>query len=392
MAMSRRVRFGGPVVAAALVAIAILPPRVPGGDNIRFAFMWGSGYVASSFNDGRSQFATDVNTARRIQAWRLRRAIFADSIAAVARSPRALRSKDGLITLVYERPLTADSARFWLSAATNELALYPQEREPGMPLVVALLSDPVRDRPQNPASYTWGVEDLVEQAASAGACVVIVNLIPRQSWARPAVGHNLAGQPVSRVLGTCALYRRFGLPGPAVTRWIASSLGYYWGDPITLDLQEARHRVLKTELSRTSDWASLPWYGEVRWVEVGCLRGEGALCLRATGLDRGFDAAFPSSFYQSFPRGKLIAWLLATGTADQFGAFWRSSQPPEAALASAYGRPAGELTMVALRHWFTAPARSTPWGSARKALAGLGWVVLGLALAVVAGGRWRTET
>lgn len=392
MAVSRWVRFGGPVVAAALVAIAILPPRVPGGDNIRFAFMWEPGYVASSFNDGRSQFATDVNTARRIQAWRLRRAIFADSIAAVARGPRALRSKDGRITLVYERPLTADSARFWLSAATNELALYPQERSQGTPLVVALLSDTVRDRPQDQASYTWGVQDLVEQAASAGACVVTVNLIPRQSWARPAVGHNLAGQPVSRVLGACALYERFGLPGPAVTRWIASSLGYYWGDPITSDLQEARHRVLKTELSRTSDWASLPWYGEVRWVEVGCLRGEGALCLRATGLDRRFDAAFPSSFYRSFPRGKLIAWMLATGTADQFGAFWRSSQPPEAALASAYGQPAGELTMVALRHWFTAPARSTPWGSARNGLAGLGWVVLGLALAVAAGGRWKTET
>jgi hypothetical protein len=391
VALTRWRWIGGPVVAALAVAIAILPPRVPSGDTVQFGFFSGPGYVAGSAQAGRSQFVSDVLAARRIQAWRLRRARVADSIVSVARGPRALRSPGRQITVAYERPLTADSARFWLDAATRELALYPGGPRVRIPVVVALLSDTVRDRPERRADNMWGVQELVDQAASVGACVVTVNLIPRQSWLQPAVGHDAAGHAVGRVLGACALYARFGLPGPGVSRWVGSGFEYSGRSPITM-LQEARRHVFRLQLQHTFGPFELESYGGVRWAVVGCLTGVDTLCLRSAGLSRESGSQGPYWFYSTVGRVEVISYQLATGTPEAFGAFWRSPLPPAEALAAAYGRPAGGLVMTALRHWYWAPAPAARWGGARNVLAGLAWVGLALAASLAAGRHWKSET
>lgn len=388
MALKRWRWLVGPVVAAALVAIVILPPGVP----TRPVSLFGLGSWAVWYPDyfgadtGRSQFRADVQAARSEQRTRLLHATLADSIVAVARGPRAFHSRDGLVSVVYEAPLTPDSARFWLEAVTHELDLYPRGPTAGMPLVVALLSSPVRADPANRATFEWGVWELLDQTASTGTCVVTVNLLTR-SWGRLAVGRDLDRRPVSHLLGACALYARFGAPGGGVARWMETAWRryYYWGDPLTTQLQEARRRVLPNRTLGDLDWL---WYSDVRWLVGGCLSGAESLCVRAAGLDPEPGSPF---LYRLLPRSQIVAYLLATGTAQQFAAFWHSSERPAAAMAAAFGEPAARLSASAIRHWYTLPASARPWGNARDELAGLAWLVLALLVAVAAGRRWKVE-
>ncbi len=388
MALRHWLRIGGPAVAAALVAIALLPPRVPTRATGTFGAFFGPGYVAAPV-PGRSQFVSDVRFAQRRQREQVRNALVADSIVRVARGPRALRSKDGLITVVYERPLGADSARSWLDAATRELALYPDGAGPHVPVVVALISDTVRERPGEGAAYLPGVREFVDLAATLGTCVVTVNLMPRFRWGAGLVAHDAAGRPVSRALGTCALLARFGLPGSGTAGLVASRPVSSWSDPLTLQLQEARRRVLKLPIVRTPGDDAWPFERTLRWAGVGCLRGDADLCLRSAYL----GGLGPDDFYSYRLLGPtgLMAVLLASGTPAQFERFWRSSQPPVTALAAAYGKPAGELVMAMMRHWYTAPPGPAPLGGGRNLLAGLVWLVLALAVSLAAGRRWRAE-
>jgi len=390
MAVKRWLRIGGPVVAALLVAIALLPPRVPQGPSASFGVLFGKGSWTSARPE-RSQYTTDVLSARRTQRVQLVRARIADSIVAAAGGPRAVRSGGGRVALVYERPLTADSARAWLDAVERELALYPEERGHGMPLVVALLSDPARDKPKATPGLLWGVREFHDQAASAGACVVTVDLISRQSWLRPVVAHDAAGNPVTHVLGACALYARFGQPGPEVGRWMEGGYGFTWGELMTVQLQEARRRILRADMLSMSEGYPASYYAASRWLEVACLEGETAPCVREAGLGResnGADLSF--SYTRAITRNRLLVYVLATGTAEQFGAFWRSPGSPAEALHASYGKPAGTLVLAALRHWYTPVPGPSPWGGARNALDGLVWVGLGLAAAMAVGRHLKT--
>jgi hypothetical protein len=388
MAVRTWVRIGGPLVAAALVAIAILPPRVPTRDSARFGLFFGTRYPAPLL-PGNSQFVSDVLSAQRRRREQARNALVADSIVRVARGPHALRSKDGLVTVVYERPLGVDSARSWLDAATRELALYPEEVGPHVPVVVALISDSLRERPGRPSSNLWGVREFVDEASSLGACVVTVNVMPRYWWARSTVAHDAAGRSVSRVLGDCALLARFGPPGRGLAGVMASGPVIAWSDPLTLQFQEARRRVLRIPIVRTPQDDAWPFERAMRWAGVGCLEGHAELCLRSANLG-GFGPDDLYSYRLLGPSG-LMAYLLATGTPAQFAAFWRSPQPAPAALAAAYGKPAGDLVMAMMRHWYTAPARPAPWGGARNLVSGVVWLVLALAVSLAAGRRWSAE-
>lgn len=392
MALKRWAWSGAPVVAALLAMVALLPPGAPTDASSLIAVITGAGaYRYGAERTGEhSQFGDDIRAARQNQERFLRRAGHVDSIVAASRGAHAIRSEDGLVTVVYERPLAPDSARFWLKAVSRELALYPRPSRRGLPLVVALLSNPDRIRPgQSSIAYQWGVQEYPDQATSAGACVTTVSLLARETFNRAAVGHDAAGNPVSRLLGACALYARFGAPGPRVSDWAQAGLD--WWNPFTSQLLEARRGVRRYVLPRSADWGDNLWYGEVLWLEVGCLRGTAALCSRAVGLGREAEPRFPYYFSSQPLRGRVLAHLLATGTPEQFAAFWQSPLRPDAALAAAYGAPPGTLAHAALSHWFTAPAADSRLGNARATAAGLVWIGLALAVAVAAGRRWKAE-
>jgi len=383
MALNRQAWLWGPVLAALLLLVALLPPRVPEEDRGPFPFVRTSSPVFWGGNAPAS-YRRDVQTALRVQQASVQHAALADSILAASRGPRALHATDGAVTLVYETPLGADSARFWLDAVTRELELYPRAGAAGMPLVVALLSDPARER--GDVAWYWTVRELLDRAGSGHACIVTVNFYARAEWVRAAtyVAHDASGRPVTRWLGACALYARFGAPGAAVERWAVGDarLWYQWY-PLTTTLLEARRTVRRREVRNGLGSYDAPWWTPA-WLAGSCLRGAPSPCLRAMGLETGDRDWYADA---TLSPARLLAFLLAAGAPERFAAFWHSAAPAASALATAYGAPAGTLVQDALRHWYEVPSPGGPRTDARTVLVGLAWALLAVWLGLVAGRR-----
>lgn len=379
-----------PVFGAAVIVALALPPRVPVGE----------GPIGSFFGQAYERWVPEdptgnaVHNAVQVQRWRLRQERLADSIVRAARSPAALRSADGAVTVVYGRPLSRDSARVWLTAAAVELALYPKADSRGLPVIVALSSVPMRNQTgrEERMLFNQAVLGLQAVAASSGACVVFVNLaLPRREWyERGLVARDASGRPLGRFLDACALYGRFGLPGSAVSAWAGRGPSWYWGgyDRLSRRMQEAR-RTMRPDTVIAMWTYSTFWSGGVQWTPIACLRGGTETCLRVAGL--GPVLTDPWWWSSRLTRGQILSWLLATRSPAQFAAFWRSPLPPAQALQAAYGEPAGRLAMSAYRHWTSAPEPGGPRSGARVVLVGIGWAALALALAHGAGRRWQSE-
>ena len=385
MALMRWRWICGPLLAAAVVVLVTLPPGIPSQRGLLSFF--GLAYSQWQRDPGAAHRAA-VEEAVGRQRSRLREELLADSILAATRGPRVVRSSDGAVTVAYEAPLSADSARAWLRAAVAELNLYPKPQGRGVPIVVALLSNPGR-RFDAREQYFESTVNWVHQAATGGhACIVTLNLARGQrTWWSSAslVVRDPAVGPVGRFLDVCALEGRFGPPGAAVERWAESRPFWYWRAALLATrLSEARRSVRKEDAARLSEYTY--WYGQVSWVVVGCLGGSEGLCARTAGL--GPAGEFGEGYY--LERRLILGHLLATGTADQFATFWRSPLAPRDALQQAYGRPAAWLALAAFRHWYSAPP-ATPRAEPQLMLAGLAWAGAALALALVAGRRWTTE-
>jgi len=279
-----------------------------------------------------------------------------------------------------------DSARFWLDAVVHELDAYPPATGATLPLVVALFSDPARTKV--PGSY-WDVEELPDQVAAKHACVAAVALSSVPSWQQAYVGHVAAGRPATRVLDACGLVARYGAPGPQVGDWAWGDATYWSARTILVrQLVDGRRPLLRGEIRRDE---SLWWPRGDQWRDVGCARGIATACLYTSGL-AGHDVPVLARYRSPvLPPERLMAYLLATGTPAQFVSFWRSADPPAVALERAYGKPPGDLARAALRHWYAEPAPGGPGASGGMLLTAVGWAVLAVALALVAGRRWRRE-
>ena len=393
MALKRWAWLWGPAVAALVLAIGLLPPSIPSGEGLLAMFGPADGGRAYY---GSSPFRFSVDRALGVQGRRVDDMRLADSLVRAAAAAAAVRSADGLVTIVYERPLKRDSALWWLRAASAELATFPRAAVPGLPVVVALLADSARAGRGLRRFALYPTRVLTDAAASNGACVVAINLFSpraRAGWPKLVVRDG-AGGPVGRFLDVCALYGRFGVPGAAVARWADRGPNWFWGgyDDLGMRLQEARRPIPRDTIATLVE-NSNPWMGAVPWLTLGCLRGTTPLCVRGAGLGVEPDGVSSPPYhpYYPFTLGQSLAFLLTRAPAARFEAFWRSARPPAEALEAAYAESAGSLVMSAYRHWFAAPATGGPRLGARVALAGLGWAVLALGLAIVAGRRWQGE-
>lgn len=384
MALSRWRLLGGSVIAAVILALLLLP-----GGPLSQAGVLSWLFLPYGWYSSPRPFRDDVQMALRVQRARLRDAERADSVVGATHGPRALHTPDGGLTVVYETPLTASDAHVWLQAAATELDRYPTPGSGGMPVVIALYSNPTRSKSREFGFYAWPSHRLLPDSGRA-ACVVEVDLVPF----RPPGGklHQPRRLPERPFLGLCGLYQRFGAPGYSIARWIgyAGVMGFRGGDGSWNDaLAEARRPVLRSETVRPNlaGFREWPWYWGTPWVSIGCLRGTLSLCERNARI-----SGRPGEWEQyANPHGaQLTAYLLATGTPVQFAAFWRSPLPVNEALRRAYGRPAGQLAYEAFSHWHYA-APGGPRAEPRLLLAGLFWASAAAALALVAGRRWRTE-
>lgn len=386
MALKRWRWIWGPALAAAAVAVLILPPALPVEKGLLSFF--GLAYSPWSYPPGAAHRAA-IRMAVEGQRRRLRESVLADSVLAAARGSRTLRSADGAVTVVYEPPLKSDSALAWLRAAVAELDLYPKWQGRGVPIVVALLSNPRRQSDPRDQYLESSVLWLSRWATRDRACIVTLNLVRRGRPWRPRfslVVQGPSGTRIGRFLDLCALEGRFGSPGAGVAQLVDWSPNWYWRiDLLTTRLYEARRDVRKEDVQRA--WQYSFWYGQVSWVVVGCLDGSDELCARSAGLSA---VGRPPAAEYYFDRRLVLSHLLANGTADQFAAFWRSPLAPGNALEQAYHRPPGHLAYDAFRHWYSVP-QSAPRAEPRLILAGFFWAGAALALALVAGRRWKTD-
>lgn len=383
MALKRWRWVWAPVLAAGILAVLLLPGGQLSQAGLMFWFL-----PQQLEYYPRWSFRSDVQTALRVQRERLVLAQRADSIVAAARGPRALRAWGAAVTVVYETPILADTARLWLQAALAELARYPGGASSGGRMVVALYSNPARAHSRDYANTNWSTRRLLPDPLGA-ACIVEVNLVPRES--RQGMMRRPPQRPAGPFLGWCGLFQRFGSPGPAIARWIGlgrwrgngsvdagwSSLVADAGRPIP------RREIYRPDLSESYQWA---WYWGTPWVQLACLRGTRSLCERNAKISGSQDYWW---FFE-FRGSELVAFLLAGGTPAQFAAFWRSPLGVADALRQAYGRTAGQLAYEAFSHWHYA-SPGGPRAEPRLLLAGLFWAGAALALALVAGRRWKTE-
>jgi hypothetical protein len=389
MALRRWSWLWGPAVAALVLAIGLLPPGIPSSRGLLAAL----GVVGEERGDQADAHRDAVQAAVSAQRRRLREQWLADSLVRAARGGSAVRSADGRVTVVYERPVTRDSARVWLSAASAEFAFYPKAATPGVPVVVALLSNPARNPPQEERYLSFPTLVLRRAVAHSGACVVVVNLFSRGGgYARSRLlARDASGRARGQFLDTCALYGRFGVPGAAVAAWVDRGDNWYWGglDQLVTRVQEAGRPVTRENIPLAMEYSRF-WSGAVPWRQIGCLRGAANLCAQAVGLEPRPEGFVAGSYF--FTRGQTIGHLLVRGTPAQFASFWRSPLPPAQALQAAYGEPAGKLAMAAFRHWSAVSVPGGPRAEPRLMLGGLLWAGAALALALFAGRRWQTES
>jgi hypothetical protein len=391
VALSRGRWLWGPALAGLVVVVALLPPRDPeaGGALAKALDLYEE---PSNYQPRYARNALEQAVATQEEI--LRRSRVQDSLRAVARGSHAVRSEDGSVTVTFEVPLTADSARTFLRAAMAELAMYPKAGSRGLPVFVVLYSSPIRRRSHSDDYGWWTVRSEAAPHTADDACIVEVNLLARrEAFGRALIAHDPTGAPVGHFLDGCVLYARFGLPGPWVERWMGARRWWWWGrrNPLASRLLEARRAILPETIERAFDVRASASEAAVPWVELGCLDGGSALCRRWANLETGPAAEYYYRFSVTEARGQVLAYVLARGTAAQFQAFWVSPLPTAQALEAAYGQPAGQVVMAAFSHWYRASAPGGPHAGVRILLVGVFWAALALALALIAGRRWTTE-
>jgi hypothetical protein len=395
MALKRVLWIAVPIGVAAGLAIALLPPRpLPERES---AITWALGYeIWSGYFHRDSLAARDVQAAVRNLKEKVALARRADSLDALAQRGRSLvRSADGRITVLYEPPLTADSARRVLDAAEREVALYPAAQGQGMPVIVALYADSTRHRDLYPQS--WRRRQFLHQGADGTVCLAEINRRGRRGW-----GSEFPAWPLDR----CAVYARFGERRGSGARPL-SLLGegahpYYWDSPVAEQLVRARRQQPR----RPAPWEWRPAWSPpisldesppyrvppVMWEGSACLAGGDASCLAASGMGRRRLSGYMWWWFGN-PVGatSLVVALLATGDGQRFEKFWRSDLPDAQALEAVYGMPAGQVVRAMLqRRWVPAP--HGPQITAGIISAAAGWIVVALGLAVVAGRRRQARS
>lgn len=379
MALRRRIPFGLTALAAGLAAIAALPPR-PLPDRASFlAGLVGFNYDVGRLPERGIHRSTLSTTEGELRA-RLERARRADSIVGQARAGRQVRSRDGMVTVVYEPPLRADSARTWLRNAVDEIEAYPRVGGGVAPVFLVLYSDSAR----HPGPWV-ALRRFARSAGGTQACFIELNLIRRRRQEELAFLGAERG-PSRNVLDFCALYARYGPPGPRLAQWLGTDRQFnsWWDEGLTAMMRQASRERSRHPLP-TLGFPN--WAGASYWEEKGCLHNAGTLCLRAVGMDRARRRDTGYFWFNRFASPRyVLALLLARRDAEKFRVFWQSQLPPAEALSSAYVGAAGSFLSRLMNEVYAGPP-SGPGADLKSHAAALGWVVTALGLAFVVARR-----
>lgn len=381
----RRMRWALlPLLAAAALAVLVLPPRP-----LPQRFVLGS-YLLGFWTEDRSPDVERMHLRTlRVARERLRGEILVRAHGAAdvraSREARALRSTHQPLVVVRDADVPDTTARRWLASAERELGFIPRASGTGVPVILALHTK----HPQTDSGTvaTFGPVVRYQYAdRSDSACIVEVVFARRLEADRGRfdVPNGLKGD----ILGRCGLYARYGFPGPGVGRW--AGLPSRWVARWTWFGAAGLFAPRRTPPD-TVAWRSR--YGGVPWRVLTCLRGTPANCTRVTGLASPALLELADLYFEGFygsdqlsPPSVLAALITQRGP-DRFARFWSSSLPADSALEAVYGQPAGAIVRQALGREFVPAPRGQP---RRAAFAvSLGWllVMAGIAMAL----SWRRE-
>jgi hypothetical protein len=243
--------------------------------------------------------------------------------------------------------------------------------------------------------------DYVLPRAAGERCTVLVHVEQEGDTPRNRAGTFATESAARQLLGPCAYYRAFGIPGARVEAWLRERGWMFVGDG---SWHEATPPY---QFANTGYWGptfgfggaslgatSVPVLLEMNMDGARCAWGQAAACdrvllTRQRRLPAVIDGnvlfySYPflnrgDEWYGSRPFGRrerhLLADMVRTLGRERFARFWSSSEPVPAAFAQVAGEP--------LDAWATRWT-SEQYGSAPARGAGMGWWAGLMSVALIA--------
>jgi hypothetical protein len=319
------------LLACALIALALLPPRIRPEPDV--------GWVPR----------TDMRAARQLEmaGWSLRQLELRDSILAVI-GARPVFSEDSIAFLF-------PSGFPTLATGVVRGLLVPRwtavvDGAPRARLLVAFTIDSVA-RPQESGRslpYTE-TSKILPEITDGHTCISTIVVGVRDARLMNSTG-TLALDLLAHLrrwgIGACAYFGAFGIPGDGIRTWLDARqnnpvIEAGWTDDPLADSPEPTR------------WSGMLWWNPEFIDLAGCAAGEMDRCQgilwgqRDADRDRRQFARFAvrGVLRFSYESGSYLADMVAHYGRERFARFWTSDAPLEQAFADAMGEPIERWTM-----------------------------------------------
>jgi hypothetical protein len=320
------------LAGCALVAVALLPVQIR---QYRMRGPVGSNRVSRL----RSQLWTAY---QRLHELEVRESV-------MSRAHEALLTSQGAPALILD-PGIPREGRAELERALEEPLRILEPPTPTVALAIAVVLDTVPSERGGGLRIRYFVPDSADDAV----CLSLISLhdtladYGRGWWFEPFAREEQA-DTVDALLGPCAYYRAFGLPGPDVERWLretefATARRLVWatgGPPL--------ERMPGDEVAMWRSW---------RIGLTACATGNRSACRRAlfgreatSYLSAGSGAAVRYRYWSPYfselgpQEWRFLSDVVSEFGRERFAAFWSSEEPVERAFQAATGTDLVDWTM-----------------------------------------------
>ena len=319
------------LLACALIALALLPPRI------------------RTERSGVRLPQIDRRAARQLE-WAtesLEQLELRDSLMSIVGAGRSFGDDSIAFLLPPRFPERAASAVHQLVGASW------QARTDGAPRVRFALALRVDSAPRGQDSlgisrYTSEIK-LLPELTDGHTCLSTITLATgdaRTVASTGRIGLNLLAKLRRYGIGACAYYGAFGIPGTGVRAWLDSRAGSplrdagWTNDPLATRAEPTR-------------WSGMLWWDQDFIDQVGCAAGDPVRCRGILWDERTADrsrvqfANFAVLGVPSYSYGvrSYLADMIAHYGRERFERFWTSDAPLEQAFEQAMGEPIEQYTM-----------------------------------------------
>lgn len=269
-----------------------------------------------------------------------------------------------------------------------------------VPVIVALIADTgsVNGVPRVARNRTLSADvSIATPRTGDEPCIIVIRV--QQIVVPSSQALRIARQGAVSV---CAFFHAFGFPGPHIREWLERV--HY--DPAGL----ANWWIPAVAVSRPSRFDEGARYGfDERLDVLKCVAGDLAGCERVPTQKRDIPAMFklgmrselepPPALLTRLPRGNFIGFrggeqylsdLVRAHGAEQFGRFWRSTQPVPQAFEEAFGKDFGTAVQDQLISTYGVESRGAAM-TAQGAMAALALAALFVGFGVFAAKGWQVR-